>query len=74
MIDEVVSSLKSGWITTGPKVKALEDGIAEYTGAPKVVAVNSWTSRAILTLKWLGLKPGDQVIVPAYTYAHAHFI
>ena len=68
VINEVVDSLKSGWITTGPKVKALEDGIAEYTGAPKVVAVNSWTSGAILTLKWLGLKPGDEVIVPAYTY------
>lgn len=68
VINEVVDSLKSGWITTGPKVKALEDGIAAYTGAPKVVAVNSWTSGAILTLKWFGLQPGDEVIVPAYTY------
>lgn len=68
VIDEVVDSLQSGWITTGPKVKALEDGIAKYTGAPRVVAVNSWTSGAILTLKWFGLKPGDEVIVPAYTY------
>jgi len=68
VIDEVVDSLQSGWITTGPKVKALEEGIVKYTGAPKVVAVNSWTSGAILSLKWLGLKPGDEVIVPAYTY------
>jgi len=68
VINEVIDSLKSGWITTGPKVKALEDGIAEYTGAPKVVAVNSWTSGAILSLRWLGLKEGDEVIVPAYTY------
>lgn len=68
IIDEVVDSLKSGWITTGPKVKALEDAVVEYTGAQKAVAVNSWTSGAILTLKWLGLKPGDEVIVPAYTY------
>lgn len=68
VIDEVVDALKSGWITTGPKVKALEDAVAEYTGAQKAVAVNSWTSGAILTLKWLGLKLGDEVIVPAYTY------
>lgn len=68
VIDEVVDSLQSGWITTGPKVKALEAGIEKYTGAPRVVAVNSWTSGAILTLKWLGLQPGDEVIVPAYTY------
>ena len=68
IIDEVVDSLKSGWITTGPKVKALEDAVVEYTGAQRAVAVNSWTSGAILSLKWLGLKPGDEVIVPAYTY------
>jgi dTDP-4-amino-4,6-dideoxygalactose transaminase len=68
VINEVVDSLRSGWITTGPKVAALEDGIAEYSGAQRVVAVNSWTSGAILALKWLGLKPGDEVIVPAYTY------
>jgi dTDP-4-amino-4,6-dideoxygalactose transaminase len=68
VINEVVDSLQSGWITTGPKVKALENSIEKYTGAPRVVAVNSWTSGAILTLKWLGLKPGDEVIVPAYTY------
>jgi len=68
VINEVVSCLKSGWITTGPKVQALEEGIANYTGAESVVGVNSWTSGAILTLKWLGLKEGDEVIVPAYTY------
>lgn len=68
VINEVVDTLQSGWITTGPKVKALEDGIAAYSGAPKVVAVNSWTSGAILTLRWLGLNQGDEVIVPAYTY------
>lgn len=68
VINEVVDSLQSGWITTGPKVKALEAGIAEYTKAPQVVAVNSWTSGAILSLRWFGLKPGDEVVVPAYTY------
>jgi dTDP-4-amino-4,6-dideoxygalactose transaminase len=68
VIDEVVDSLKSGWITTGPKVKALEDEIRLYSGSPAVLCVNSWTSGAIMMLKWLGVKEGDEVIVPAYTY------
>lgn len=69
VIEEVVSCLKSGWITTGPKVKALEEAIASYTEIPNVICVNSWTSGAILILKWLGIKEGDEVIVPAYTYS-----
>lgn len=69
VISEVISSLNSGWITTGPKVKALEESIAQYTGIPNVLCVNSWTSGAILMLKWLGIKDGDEVIVPAYTYS-----
>lgn len=68
IIDEVTDSLKSGWITTGPKCKALETEIKKLTGSEAVLTVNSWTSGAILTLKWLGLKAGDEVIVPAYTY------
>jgi len=68
VIDEVVSSLNSGWITTGPKVKGLEAEIAKNTGIENVLCVNSWTSGAILMLKWLGIKEGDEVIVPAYTY------
>lgn len=68
VIAEVVDSLKSGWITTGPKVKTLEEMIAEISNARRVLCVNSWTSGAILVLRWLGLKPGDEVIVPAYTY------
>jgi dTDP-4-amino-4,6-dideoxygalactose transaminase len=69
VIDEVVSSLNSGWITTGPKVKALEEEIAVYTGIKNVLCVNSWTSGAILILKWLGIKENDEVIIPAYTYS-----
>lgn len=69
VILEVVDSLKSGWITTGPKVKALEKELKMYTNAEEVLCVNSWTSAAILMLRWLGLQPGDEVIVPAYTYA-----
>ena len=69
VINEVVDSLNSGWITTGPKVKALENEIKELCSAQEVLCVNSWTSGAIMMLKWLGVKEGDEVIVPAYTYA-----
>jgi dTDP-4-amino-4,6-dideoxygalactose transaminase len=69
IIDEVVDSLSSGWITSGPKVKALEEEICKITGVSKSVCVNSWTSGAILVLKWFGIKEGDEVIVPAYTYS-----
>lgn len=69
VIEEVVDSLKSGWITTGPKVKALEQEIMKFSGAAEVLCVNSWTSGAIMMLKWLGLEAGDEVIVPAYTYS-----
>ena len=69
VINEVVDSLKSGWITTGPKVKALEEEIKEFSKAKEVLCVNSWTSGAIMMLRWLGVQAGDEVIVPAYTYS-----
>lgn len=69
IIHEVVSSLESGWITTGPKVKALEDEVCKLTKVSHALCVNSWTSGAMLMLKWFGIKPGDEVIVPAYTYS-----
>lgn len=69
VINEVLDSLRSGWITTGPKVKALEDEIRIFSGAQQVLCVNSWTSGAIMMLRWLGVKEGDEVIVPAYTYS-----
>jgi len=69
VIDEVVDSLKSGWITTGPKVKALEEEISKLTTVSNVLCVNSWTSGAMLVLKWFGVTEGDEVIIPAYTYS-----
>jgi dTDP-4-amino-4,6-dideoxygalactose transaminase len=67
--EEVLEVLNSGWITTGPKTKLLEDLICEKYGCKKAVAVNSWTSGMITFLKWIGLKEGDEVIIPAYTYS-----
>jgi len=58
-IDEVVDTLRSNWITSGPKVKALEEEITTLTGSKATVCVNSWTSGAILMLKWFGVKEGD---------------
>lgn len=69
VIAEVTDTLRSGWITSGPKTKALEEEIRRMCGAGEVLCVNSWTSGAILMLRWLGVKAGDEVIVPAYTYS-----
>ena len=69
VINEVVDCLRSGWITTGPKVKALEEEVKNLSNAQEVLCVNSWTSGAIIMLMWLGVKEGDEVIVPAYTYS-----
>lgn len=69
VISEVVDTLQSGWITTGPKVKALEEEVCELTGVSNALCVNSWTSGAILIMKWFGIKEGDEVIIPAYTYS-----
>lgn len=69
VINEVVDSLNSGWITSGPKVRSLEDEVCKLSNVERVVCVNSWTSGAILVLKWFGIKEGDEVIVPAYTYS-----
>lgn len=67
-IKEVIEVLKSGWITTGPKTKQFETEIANYCHTEKVVCLNSQTACAELTLRILGIGPGDEVIVPAYTY------
>jgi dTDP-4-amino-4,6-dideoxygalactose transaminase len=69
VVAEVTSSLRSGWITSGPKVKELEELCAEFCGTKKAVCVNSWTSGTMLILKWLGIGEGDEVIIPAYTFA-----
>lgn len=69
VIKEVNDCLKSGWLTTGPRVRDLELLVKEYTGVKSVLCVNSWTSGANLIWKWLGLKEGDEVIIPCYTYS-----
>lgn len=66
---EVLDVLESGWITTGPKVNALEQLVAEYVNIKRVVACNSATSGLALALHWFGIGEGDEVIIPAYTYA-----
>ncbi len=67
-IREVVDTLKSGWITTGPKTKLFEEKIAEYCGTEKAVCLNSQTACAEMSLRILGIGPGDEVITSAYTY------
>ena len=69
IIDAVVDTLRSGWITTGPKTKLLEKRIAEYCNVEAVICLNSATAGLELMLRWFGLKAGDEVIVPAYTYS-----
>lgn len=67
-IAEVVDTLKSGWITTGPKTKAFEKQIAEYCHTSKAVCLNSATACAEMVLRVLGIGLGDEVITTAYTY------
>jgi dTDP-4-amino-4,6-dideoxygalactose transaminase len=68
IIDEVVETLKSGWITTGPRTKLFESELTTYCGCKKTLAVNSATAGLELILHWFGVKKGDEVILPAYTY------
>lgn len=68
-IDEVVDSLKSGWLTTGPKVQKFEELIRQRTGAAHVIATNSCTSGLLLCLRALGIKAGDEVITTPLTFA-----
>lgn len=67
-IDEVAEALRSGWITTGPRVKELEKKLAAYCGAARVVCLNSATAAEEMNFRVLGIGEGDEVIVPAYTY------
>lgn len=68
ILNEVVDTLKSGWITTGPKTRVLEQEVAAFCGIGNVLAVNSATSAMMLVLNWFGVGQGDEVIIPAYTY------
>ena len=67
-IEEVSKALRSGWITTGPRTKKLENRLAQYCNTNKVVCLNSATAAEELNLRILGIGEGDEVIVPAYTY------
>ena len=66
--NEVRDAILSGWITTGPRTKKLEKKIAEYVGVEKTVCLNSATAAMEMVLHLLEVGPGDEVIVPAYTY------
>lgn len=67
-IEQVTQALRSGWITTGPKTKELERKVAAFCHTNRAVCLNSQTACAELALRVLGIGPGDEVIVPAYTY------
>lgn len=68
-IDDVVDSLKTGWLSTGPKVARFEESFRAYTGARHALAVNSWTSGMHLALVVAGIGPGDEVITAPMTFA-----
>lgn len=67
-IEEVVESMKSGWLGTGPKVHKFEEMFKEYKGSKYAMAVNSCTAALHLSLLAIGIKPGDEVIVPTMTF------
>ena len=70
VVSEVNDCLSNtGWLTTGPKTRELEEEIKSYTMSNNVLCVNSWTSAAMLILKWYGIKKGDEVIIPSYSYS-----
>jgi dTDP-4-amino-4,6-dideoxygalactose transaminase len=66
--DAVAEVLLSGWITSGPKTKEFEKQLADYSGNEVTLCLNSATAGLELVLRWFGVGPGDEVIVPAYTY------
>jgi perosamine synthetase len=68
-IDEVVATLRSGWLTSGARVKRFEQEFAEAVGAPHAVALNSGTAALHLAIEALGLKAGQAVLVPTMTFA-----
>ena len=71
---EVLSCLNvTGWLTTGPKVKELEDEITKLCQTSSTICVNSWTSGMLLLIRWLNLDEEDEVIIPTYTYAASAF-
>lgn len=69
IIDEVVDTLRSGWISTGPKTKRFEKELSAYYNAPSTLCLNSATAGLEIMLRWFGVTEGDEVILPAYTYS-----
>jgi dTDP-4-amino-4,6-dideoxygalactose transaminase len=69
IIDEVTAALRSGWITTGPRTKEFEKQLSAYSGQPATLCLNSATAGLEVMLRWFGVKEGDEVIIPAYTYS-----
>jgi dTDP-4-amino-4,6-dideoxygalactose transaminase len=69
IINEVVATLRSGWITTGPRTKQFEKELSAYNGNAATLCLNSATAGLEVMLKWFGVKEGDEVILPAYTYS-----
>ncbi len=67
-INEVVDTLRSGWLTTGPKTKRFEENFAQFVGMPYALAVNSGTAGLHLALEAIGIQPGDKVITTPYTF------
>lgn len=67
-IAEVIDTLKSGWITTGPKTKKFEQEIAQFCGTTKAACLSSATTCMEMTLRAMGIGPGDEVITSAYTF------
>jgi dTDP-4-amino-4,6-dideoxygalactose transaminase len=69
IIDEVTKVLQSGWITTGPRTKQFEKEITAFCGNQATLCLNSATAGLEIMLRWFGVKEGDEVILPAYTYS-----
>lgn len=69
IIDEVTKVLRSGWITTGPQTKLFEKELTNYCGNKATLCLNSATAALEIILRWYGVKEGDEVILPAYTYS-----
>jgi perosamine synthetase len=67
-INEIVDTVRSGWLSMGPKTIKFEEEFNNFIGSKKSIAVNSWTAAGHLTLEAFGLKQGDEVIVPTMTF------
>ncbi|MBT8379761.1 MAG: DegT/DnrJ/EryC1/StrS family aminotransferase [Ignavibacteria bacterium] len=67
-VDEIVDTVRSGWLSMGPKTLRFESEFNSYIGASKSIAVSSWTAAGHLTLEAFGIKAGDEVIVPTMTF------